>query len=123
MGLRGEITDDLLEALSSADDLADASSTVYIVKSKETDGGDVLGPKTTEESTHEAKLAVISSYEIKNIDNVNILLGDKRVTIFQRQLDCMPVVNDKIIIDGKRYNLIAVSEDPAHVTWSLTVRG
>ena len=123
MGLRSEITDDLVEALSSADDLADASSTVYIVKSKETDGGDVLGPMTTEESTHAAELAIIKSYDIKNVDNVNILLGDKRVTILQLKLDCTPVVNDKVLIDGKRYNLIAVSEDSAHVTWSLTVRG
>lgn len=123
MGIREEITNDLVEALSSYDDLADASSTVYILKSKETDGGDVLGPMATEESKYTAALAVVSSYDIKNVDNVNILLGDKRVTILQLKIDCTPAVNDKIIIEGKYYNVIAVSKDPANVTWSLTVRG
>lgn len=123
MGLRSEITNDLVEALSSDDDLKDASSTVQVVKIKEVEGGDVLGPMSSEESLHTANYAVVKYYDVKNVDGINILMGDKQVTIFQSLLDCTPLAGDHILISGKKSNIVAVSEDPAHVTWSLTVRG
>lgn len=126
MGLRDELQADLAEAFNT--DLADAVLAFT---------GDYMGPGVfdpiTEETTAQpvtySGRGVLSRYEDRRIDNVNILVGDLRLTALTNEVTDTPDVGHKItapdLLDRTRqvtYLIKSVRADPASATYRIQLR-
>ncbi len=123
MGLRDELQADLAEAFDA--DLADA--VVDFV-------GEYLGPgewdpveevSTAQPVTYSGR-GVLSRYEDSRIDNINILVGDLRLTALANEVTDTPDVGHKItapdLMDRAKqvvYLVKSVRADPASATYRL----
>ncbi|MCO7055097.1 glutamate 5-kinase [Pseudomonas juntendi] len=126
MGLRDELQADLAEAFNT--DLADA----VLAFTGEYMGPGVVDP-VTEESTAQAVTyagrGVLSRYEDSRIDNVNILVGDLRLTALANEVTDTPEVGHKItapdLVDRSKqvvYLVKSVRADPASATYRMQLR-
>ena len=126
MGLRDELQADLAEAFDT--DLADA----VVDFSGEYMGPGVVDP-VTEENTAQPVLysgrGVLSRYEDRRIDNINILVGDLRLTALANEITDTPDVGHKItapdLMDRSKqvvYLVKSVRSDPASATYRLQLR-
>ena len=81
------------------------------------------GPAQTETSF--AAQGIESAYDESQIDGTIIQRNDRRVTLIADLIDsgAVPEVNDRITIEGKTYNVEAVSSDPARATYTCQCRG
>jgi len=62
-------------------------------------------------------------YQKREVDGEQIKPHDQRFLIQQASLTVTPTLQDRILrADGKHWEVIAVKQDPAHVTWELQVR-
>ncbi|MDH0705319.1 glutamate 5-kinase [Pseudomonas sp. GD03862] len=126
MGLRDDIQADLAEAFD--DDLADAVSEFT---------GTYMGPgvwdpvseTTTAQPVTYTGRGVLSRYEDSRIDNVNILVGDLRLTALANEVTDTPDVGHKItapdLMDRSKqvaYLVKSVRSDPASATYRLQLR-
>lgn len=120
MGLHDEITADIKDAFNT--DLADAvkpftgSRTVQGEPSVE----DILTNTVGSNSTiiNYSGRGVFSSYKEIEIDNESILANDVKLTALQSEVTTRPQLDD--VING--YQVVAVQQDPASVTWTLQLR-
>ena len=126
MGLRDELQADLAEAFNT--DLADA----VVNFTGEYMGPGVIDP-VTEESTAQPVTytgrGVLSRYEDTRIDNINILVGDLRLTALANEVTDTPDVGHKItapdLMDRTKqvvYLVKSVRADPASATYRLQLR-
>ena len=126
MGLRDELQADLAEAFNT--DLADAVLAFT---------GEYLGPgvydPATEETTAQAVTysgrGVLSRYEDRRIDNINILVGDLRLAALTNEVTDIPEVGHKItapdLADRDKqvvYLVKSVRADPASATYRVQLR-
>lgn len=126
MGLRDDIQADLAEAFD--DDLADAVSTFT---------GTYMGPgvwdpvseTTTAQPVTYTGRGVLSRYEDTRIDNINILVGDLRLTALANEVADTPDVGHKItapdLMDRTKqvvYLVKSVRADPASATYRVQLR-
>ena len=120
MGLHDEITADIKEAFNT--DLADAvkpftgSRTVQGEPSIE----DILTNTVGSNSTiiNYSGRGVFSSYAEIEVDNESIMANDVKLTALQSEVTTRPQLDD--VING--YQVVAVQQDPASVTWTLQLR-
>ncbi|MNG96303.1 hypothetical protein D3C76_894500 [compost metagenome] len=126
MGLRDELQADLAEAFDT--DLADAVVSFT---------GDYLGhgvrdpisETTTAQPVVYTGRGVLSRYEDRRIDNINILVGDLRLTALINEVTDKPDVGHKItapdLMDRSEqvvYLVKSVRADPASATYRLQLR-
>lgn len=126
MGLREELQADLAEAFDT--DLADAVVDF---------SGEYMGPgdwDPVEEVSTAQPLSytgrgVLSRYEDRRIDNINILVGDLRLTALASEVTDTPDVGHKItapdLMDRSKqvvYLVKSVRSDPASATYRLQLR-
>lgn len=123
MGLKSDIEADILEALADPDDLGDVAQVVHVTKRTTGVSEDPLSPSVINSTSYEGRLAVVSYYDAKVADGVNVIMGDKDVVILQSQLGCVPEPNDTISIQGDDHDVISVTQDAASVTWQIQARG
>lgn len=126
MGLRDELQADLAEAFNT--DLADA----VVNFTGEYMGPGVIDP-VTEQSTAQPVTytgrGVLSRYEDTRIDNINILVGDLRLTALANEVTDTPDVGHKItapdLMDRSKqvvYLVKSVRADPASATYRVQLR-
>ena len=126
MGLRDELQADLAQAFNT--DLADA----VLAFTGEYMGPGVVDP-VTEESTAQTVTytgrGVLSRYEDRRIDNINILVGDLRLTVLANEINDVPAVGHKItapdLMDRTQqltYEVKTARADPASATYRLQLR-
>lgn len=126
MGLRDELQADLAEAFNT--DLADA----VLAFTGEYMGPGVIDP-VTEESTAQPVTytgrGVLSRYEDTRIDNINILVGDLRLTALANEVTDTPDVGHKItapdLMDRTNqvvYLVKSVRADPVSATYRMQLR-
>ncbi|WDG52493.1 glutamate 5-kinase [Pseudomonas chlororaphis] len=126
MGLRDELQADLAEAFNT--DLADAVLSFT---------GEYMGPgvydPVTEETTAQpvtySGRGVLSRYEDRRIDNVNILVGDLRLTALVNEVSDVPDIGHTItapdLTDRTKqaaYQVKTVRVDPASATYRVQLR-
>ncbi|MEE6443175.1 MULTISPECIES: glutamate 5-kinase [Pseudomonas] len=126
MGLREELQADLAEAFNT--DLADA----VLAFTGEYMGPGVFDPVTEETTAQPVTYSgrgVLSRYEDRRIDNVNILVGDLKLTALSNEVTDVPGVGHKItapdLIDRAKqvvYLVKTVQADPASATYRLQLR-
>ena len=120
MGLHDEITADIKDAFNT--DLADAvkpftgSRTVQGEPSIE----DILTNTVSSNSTiiNYSGRGVFGSYAEIEIDNESIMANDVKLTALQSEVTTRPQLDD--VING--YQVVAVQQDPASVTWTIQLR-
>lgn len=126
MGLRDELQADLADAFNT--DLADA---VLVFT------GEYLGPgewdpveevSTSQPVTYSGR-GVMSRYEGSRIDNINILVGDLRLTALRNEVSDVPDVGHKItapdLMDRSKqltYDVKAARSDAVSATYRLQLR-
>lgn len=126
MGLREELQADLAEAFNT--DLADAVLAFT---------GEYLGPgirdpiseTTTAQPVTYTGRGVLSRYEDSRIDNINIKVGDLRLTVLANEVTDPPDVGHKItapdLMDRSKqvvYLVKSVRADPASATYRVQLR-
>ncbi len=126
MGLRDELQADLAQAFNT--DLADA----VLAFTGEYMGPGVWDPgneTTTAQPVTYTGRGVLSRYEDSRIDNVNILVGDLRLTALANEVSDTPDVGHKItapdLMDRTKqvvYLVKSVRSDPASATYRLQLR-
>ncbi|MCB2255783.1 glutamate 5-kinase [Pseudomonas chlororaphis] len=126
MGLRDELQADLAEAFNT--DLADA----VLAFTGEYMGPGVWDPvneTTTAQPVTYSGRGVLSRYEDSRIDNINILVGDLRLTALANEVTDTPDVGHKItapdLMDRAKqvvYLVKSVRADPASATYRLQLR-
>lgn len=126
MGLRDELQADLAQAFNT--DLADA----VLAFTGEYMGPGVVDPVTEETTAQPVTYTgrgVLSRYEDSRIDNVNILVGDLRLTALANEVTDTPDVGHKIsapdLMDRTQqvvYLIKSVRSDPASATYRLQLR-
>lgn len=126
MGLRDELQADLAQAFNT--DLADA----VLAFTGEYMGPGVWDPvneTTTAQPVTYTGRGVLSRYEDSRIDNVNILVGDLRLTALANEVTGTPDVGHKItatdLMDRTKqvvYLVKSVRSDPASATYRLQLR-
>lgn len=126
MGLRDELQADLAEAFNT--DLADA----VVSFTGEYMGPGVVDPVTEETTAQPVTYSgrgVLSRYEDSRIDNINILVGDLRLTALSNEVTDTPDVGHKItapdLMDRSKqvvYLVKSVRSDPASATYRLQLR-
>lgn len=126
MGLRDELQADLAEAFNT--DLADA----VLAFTGEYMGPGVFDPVTEETTAQPVTYSgrgVLSRYEDSRIDNINILVGDLRLTALANEVTDTPDVGHKIavsdLMDRSKqvvYLVKSVRSDPASATYRLQLR-
>lgn len=66
---------------------------------------------------------IFLDYAKRDIDGQQIKPHDQKFLVLQSQLIATPTLQDRIIRStGAIWEVIAVSEDPAHATWELQMR-
>ena len=125
MGLRDDITNDLVEALSDPEDLGDAARDAVLTKrshQSKTGGVRLGGSKDDVSIEYPARLVVISSFSSFEIAS-GIPASDVKITVLQKLIDAPPATGDEISVDGRgSFRIIAVGSDGADVTWKLQAR-
>ena len=126
MGLRDELQADLAQAFNT--DLADA----VLAFTGEYMGPGVWDPvneTTTAQPVTYTGRGVLSRYEDSRIDNVNIMVGDLRLTALTNEVTDTPDVGHKItapdLMDRTKqvvYLVKSVRSDPASATYRLQLR-
>lgn len=126
MGLRDELQADLAQAFNT--DLSDA----VLAFTGEYMGPGVWDPvneTTTAQPVTYTGRGVLSRYEDSRIDNVNILIGDLRLTALANEVTDTPDVGHKItapdLMDRTKqvvYLVKSVRSDPASATYRLQLR-
>ncbi len=127
MGLRDELQAELAAAFD--EDLADAVNAFegkYIIK------GDDWNPVTetsTDTVIEYSGRGVLSRYATSKIDNVNILMGDLKLTALTNEVTGIPQVNhiittkDLVTHELRAYTVKSVGTDPTGATYSIQLRG
>ena len=120
MGLRDDITADIKEAFNT--DLADAvkpftgSRTVQGEPSIEDILTNTVGSNST--TINYSGRGVFGSYSEFEVDGEAIKANDVKLTALQSEITTRPQLDD--LING--YQVVAVQQDPASVTWNLQLR-
>lgn len=120
MGLRDDITADIKEAFNT--DLADAvkpftgSRTVQGEPSVEDILTNTVGSNST--TINYSGRGVFGSYAEIEVDNESIMANDVKLTALQDEVSNTPKLDD--VING--YQVVAVNQDPASVTWTIQLR-
>lgn len=120
MGLRDEITADIKDAFDT--DLADAvkpftgSRTVQGEPSIEDILTNTVGSNST--TINYSGRGVFGGYSEFEVDNESIMANDVKLTALQSEVTTRPQLDD--VING--YQVVAVNQDPASVTWNLQLR-
>ncbi|HDS1770633.1 glutamate 5-kinase [Pseudomonas putida] len=126
MGLRDELQADLAQAFNT--DLADA----VLAFTGEYMGPGVVDPvseTTTAQPVTYTGRGVLSRYEDSRIDNINILVGDLRLTVLANEVTDTPDVGHTItspdLMDRTKqvvYLVKSVRADPASATYRVQLR-
>ena len=120
MGLRDEVTADIKDAFDT--DLADAvkpftgSRTVQGEPSIEDILTNTVGSNST--TINYSGRGVFGGYSEFEVDNESIMANDVKLTALQDEVTNAPKLDD--VING--YQVVAVQQDPANVTWTLQLR-
>ena len=120
MGLRDDITADIKDAFDT--DLADAvkpftgNRTIQGEPSIE----DILTNTVGSNSTiiNYSGRGVFSSYAEIEVDNESIQMNDVKLIVLQGEITNIPKLDD--VING--YQVVAVNQDPASVTFTIQLR-
>lgn len=115
MGLRDELTADLVEAFDT--DLADAVTSF----SASSPGAPAYAPSTGGVTATPAAYTgrgVFAGYRLDQIDGTLILATDKRLTALQAEVTRAPAVGDTIA----GLSVVRVEQDPAAATWTCQLR-
>lgn len=127
MGLRDELQAELAAAFD--EDLADAVNVFdgkYIIKG---DDWDPVTESSTDTVIGYSGRGVLSRYATSKIDNVNILMGDLKLTALTNEVTGIPQVNhtittkDLVTHELRAYSVKSVGTDPAGATYSIQLRG
>ena len=126
MGLREELQADLAQAFNT--DLADA----VLAFTGEYMGPGVWDPvseTTTAQPVTYTGRGVLSRYEDRRIDNINILVGDLRLTALANEVTDIPEVGHTVtapdLMDRTKqvvYMVKSVRADPATATYRVQLR-
>jgi len=120
MGLKATIEAAVKAGFAALDDIPEA------VTYRSYASASTYDPSTgtvTRTETSLTVLVIFMEYNKRDIDGVQIQAHDQKALIRQAALSVTPSLNDRIERStGKLWEVISISEDPAHVTWELQVR-
>lgn len=120
MGLRDEVTADIKDAFDT--DLADAVQPFTGIRTVQGEPSieDILTNTVGSNSTtiNYSGRGVFSSYAEIEVDNESIMANDVKLTALQSEVTTRPQLDD--VING--YQVVAVNQDPASVTWKIQLR-
>jgi len=79
---------------------------------------------TLTEANHPGR-GILDSYRDSQYDDTIIKRGDRKALILGDSLPAgvIPVPSDKLVIEGREYNVIGVERDPDAATYTCQVRG
>ena len=66
---------------------------------------------------------VFSSYKAQEIQATQIKTTDVKLTCLQSEVEQAPQIDDIITANGIERRVMNVSQDPAHSTWTIQLRG
>lgn len=122
MGLKSEIAAEIAQAFAT--DLKDAvkpfKGTRSTVSQTEVDW--LTNTVITKENAYTYNgNGVFDSYEATEIDGNTIQANDVKLICLQGNIK--PALDDIITYKNVNYRIVAISHDPAEVTWELQLRG
>lgn len=121
MGLKAEITAEIKEAFAT--DLKDAVKAFKGTRTTttQTEVDWLTNTVTSQDNSYSyAGKGIFDSYKAIEIDGHTIQLSDVKLIFLQGS--SKPAVDDVISTYDGSYNVMAVSKDPADVTWELQLR-
>lgn len=100
-----------------------AATLIKVTQGTRTGGSLTAGMNPTTASY--AARGILSDYEDRQINGTLIVQGDKQVLLLGSTIASsqIPVAGDKVTIEGRTYNIIKVTRDPAAATYLCQVRG
>ena len=120
MGLKATIANAVASGFSAIGDVKVTATYTQITKGTY---NPVTGNSPPTETTYTITDTVFYSARDREIDGIKILVNDRRLMFQQTSLPITPSQDDKIIVDGRNYNIVNIIEDPAQATWTLFIRG
>ena len=119
MGLKGKIQKSISKIFPALDDMVE--NVAY--HSAGLSGYDPVASTQVEEGGEDYEVDIlVSDYDIRYIDNRDILPTDKKAIISGYELEFTPKPHDTIDIDSMVWEVIHVSTDPAEAVWTLQIR-
>lgn len=76
----------------------------------------------TDSSTTETVNAILTSFEQRDIDGLNVHGSDRKALIPNAEIIVDPVAADEMVINSVTWNVIGVKVDPALALWILHLR-
>lgn len=122
MGLKSELAAEIAQAFAT--DLKDAVKPFKGARSttSQTEVDWLTNTVITKENAYNySGNGVFDSYEAIEIDGNTIQVNDVRLICLQGNIK--PAIDDTITYKNVNYRIVAISHDPADVTWELQLRG
>ena len=121
MGLKETIAGAVKSGFSALGNLAESVS--YLAYSASSTYNPTTGTETRSETSYSVS-GLFLEYSKRDIDGQQIKPHDQKFLFQQASLAVRPTLQDRLLrTDGKYWEVISVSEDPAHATWELQMRG
>jgi len=121
MGLRDTIIGAVAKAFSSLGDVVEDAT--YLASTASSTYDPTTGLSVRSETSYGLP-GVFLDYRKQEIDGAQIKPHDQHCLFQQASLAVKPTLQDRILrSDGKYWEIISVSEDPAHATWDVQIRG
>lgn len=121
MGLKETIDAALSAGFTALDNLVEKPT--YLANQATSAYDPTTGTYTRNEASYTLP-GLFLEYSRKDIDGTQIKPHDQRFLCQQSALAVTPTLQDRILrSDGKYWEIISISEDPAHATWDFQIRG
>lgn len=66
---------------------------------------------------------IVYGYTRREIDGVLVKPFDRRFLCLQADLPVSPNLTERLVLDGKGWEVVGIEEDPAQAVWMLQIRG
>lgn len=121
MGLKETIAAGIASGFQALGNVIETVS--YLVYSATSSYSPTTGLVTRVESTLTVG-GIFYDYSKREIDGIQVKPHDQKFICQQASLSVAPTLQDRLTrTDGKSWEVLQVSQDPAHATWILHVRG
>ena len=80
------------------------------------------GAQTRLEQNYEVS-GIVYGYARREIDGVLVKPFDRRFLCHQYDLPVSPKLTERLLLDGKHWEVVGIEEDPAQAVWLLQIRG
>jgi hypothetical protein len=121
VGLKSTIAAAVKAGFTALDDVPELVT--YFARSATSSYDPATGISTRVETSYLAS-GIFLSYQKREVDGQQIKPHDQKFLMRQEALAVRPTLSDRLLrSDGKYWEVLSVSEDPAHATWSMQIRG